>query len=107
MQTELERLSRGDVVRAGVGRTVGGFKPVDLAHHTRSVRVDDRAFAEQLVRFVGQVFGILLIGVAHGDQVEVHVWCVRQLGQPGEVAPPHPAAADDGQSNRIIHALRV
>ena len=106
VEAQVEQLGGGVVVRAGVGRAVGRFEAVDLAHHPLGVAEDARPFAEQLVGLVGQILGVLRVQVAHRDQVEVHVRGVRQLRQARQMAPPHSATADNCQPNRILHALR-
>ena len=61
------------MVRARVGGAVGGFEPIDLADHALGIAEDGGTLPEQLVGFVGQAFGVVAIGIAHRDEVGVHV----------------------------------
>ncbi len=105
LQAEVEQLGGGVVVRAGVRRAIGRFEAVDLADHLLGVAEHSRPLAEQLMRLIREVFGVLAVEVAHGDQVEVSMLGTRQLGKPGQMATSHAAATDDSQTNRIAHAV--
>ena len=73
IQAQFEQLGGGPMVRAGVGRAVGGFEAVHFADHRFGIAVDARPFAEQFVGLVGQILGVLTVQIAHGDEVEVHM----------------------------------
>ena len=105
MQSQVEQVGGDAVVRAGVGGAGRCRQSLDGLGHLRSVGEDGRSVSEEARRLVGEIGGVAVVQIADRDQIDGPRIDERQLGQPRQVAPSHPAAADDRQPNRFRHEL--
>ncbi len=101
--SELKRLFRHRVVRAGIGGDVDGLDGRLTLLHLLHGGEDDGPSAQHLLGGVGQVNGVVLARIAHGGELDIGHTALVQRAKRSQVAPAHASTADDGNGNR--HSL--
>ncbi len=78
-----------------------------LAGHLGNVGVDPWTTSEQVAGFAGQELGVVLVQVAHRDQLDIGQRAFGHMGHAAQVTTAHAATTDKRDGDPFRHDLRL